>query len=141
MSNSNFETFYWPTVKAVILGWIEEGWIPDLFVEGAHNERRETITDLDIPAGRTIGMFNQTNLREARKGRARFGASLSSSLLFAGKPEEAKAYGRRRVEEVRQDGGYVLSTGSTVFNAVAAILHAMIDSCREYGVYTQRTEP
>jgi hypothetical protein len=33
------------------------------------------------------------------------------------------------------DGGYILSTGAVVDGAVAANLHAMIDTCKEYGVY------
>jgi uroporphyrinogen-III decarboxylase len=138
MSNKDFETFYWPTLKAVILGLIEEGLIPYLFVEGAYNKRLDTITDPDIPAGRTIWMFDQTDLREVKKrftGWACFGGNLPSSLLIAGKPEDVKAHVQRLIDDVGQDGGYILSTGATVDNAVAANLHAMIDTCKEYGVY------
>jgi len=138
MSNKDFETFYWPTLKAVILGLIEEGLIPYLFVEGAYNKRLDTITDPDIPAGRTIWMFDQTDLREVKKrftGWACFGGNLPSSLLIAGKVEEVNAHVRRLIDEVGRDGGYILSTGATVDNAVAANLHAMIDTCKEYGVY------
>lgn len=138
MSNKDFETFYWPTLKAVILGLIEEGLIPYLFVEGAYNKRLDTITDPDIPAGRTIWMFDQTDLREVKKlftGWACFGGNVPSSLLIAGKPEEVKAHVQRLIDDVGQDGGYILSTGATVDNAVAANLHAMIDTCKEYGVY------
>jgi uroporphyrinogen-III decarboxylase len=138
MSNKDFQTFYWPTLKAVILGLIEEGLIPYLFVEGAYNKRLDTITDPDIPAGRTIWVFDQTELREVKKrftGWACFGGNVPSSLLIAGKPEEVKTHVQRLIADVGQDGGYILSTGATVDNAVAANLHAMIDTCKEYGVY------
>jgi len=138
MSPKDFETFYWPTLKAVILGLIEEGLIPYLFVEGAYNKRLDTIRDPDIPAGRTIWMFDRTDLREVKKrftGWACFGGNLPSSLLIAGKPEEVKVHVERLIDDVGQDGGYILSTGATVDNAVAANLHAMIDTCKEYGVY------
>jgi len=138
MSNKDFETFYWPTLKAVILGLIEKGLIPYLFVEGAYNKRLDTIRDSDIPAGRTIWMFDQTDLREVRKrflGWACFGGNLPSSLLIAAKPEEVVAHVKRLIDDVGGDGGYILSTGATVDNAVAANLHAMIDTCKEYGVY------
>jgi Uroporphyrinogen decarboxylase (URO-D) len=137
MSPKDFQTFYWPTLKAVILGLIEEGLIPYLFVEGAYNKRLDTIKDPDIPAGRTIWVFDQTDLREVKKrftGWACFGGNVPSSLLIAGKPEEVKAYVKRLIDDVGQDGGYILSTGATVDNAVAANLHAMIDTCKEYGV-------
>jgi Uroporphyrinogen decarboxylase (URO-D) len=138
MSLKDFQTFYWPTLKAVILGLIEEGLIPYLFVEGAYNKRLDTIADPDIPAGRTIWVFDQTELREVKKrftGWACFGGNVPSSLLIAGKPEEVKAHVKRLIDDVGQDGGYILSTGATVDNAVAANLHAMIDTCKEYGVY------
>jgi uroporphyrinogen-III decarboxylase len=61
--------------------------------------------------------------------------NLPSSLLIAGKPEEIKVHVMRLIDNVGQDGGYILSTGATVDNAVAANLHAMIDTCKEYGVY------
>jgi Uroporphyrinogen decarboxylase (URO-D) len=138
MSNKDFLRFYWPTLKAVILGLIAEGLIPYLFVEGAYNKRLDSIADPDIPAGRTIWMFDQTDLREVKKrftGWACFGGNVPSSLLIAGKPEEVKAHVQRLIDDVGQDGGYILSTGATVDSAVAANLHAMIDTCKEYGVY------
>jgi len=138
MSNKDFEMFYWPTLKAVIIGLIEEGFIPYLFVEGGYNKRLGTIADPDIPIGRTIWMFDQTDLREVKKrfaGWACFGGNLPSSLLVAGTTEDVKDHVRSLIDDVGQDGGYILSTGATVDNALAANLHAMIDTCKEYGVY------
>jgi hypothetical protein len=34
ISDKDFKKFYWPTLKAVLLGLIEAGTIPYLFVEG-----------------------------------------------------------------------------------------------------------
>jgi Uroporphyrinogen decarboxylase (URO-D) len=144
MSNKDFETFYWPTLKAVIIGLIEEGLIPYLFAEGSYSKRLDTIADPDIPVGRTIWMFDQTELRDVRKrfsGWACFGGNVPSSLLIAGKPQEVKAHVRRLIDDVGQDGGYILSTGATVDNANAANLHAMIDTCKEYGVYGPNPTP
>jgi len=138
MSNKDFQTFYWPTLKAVIRGLIEKGLIPCLFVEGSYNKRLDTIADPEIPAGRTIWLFDQTELREVRKrftGWACFGGNVPSSLLIAGTPEEVKAHVRRLIDDVGQEGGYILSTGAAVDDAVAANLRAMIDTCKEYGVY------
>ncbi len=138
MSNKDFETFYWPTLKALIIGLIKEGLIPCLFVEGSYNRRLNTIADPDIPAGRTVWMFDQTDLKEVKKrftGWACFAGNVPSSLLIAGTPEDVRAHVQRLIDDVGQDGGYILSTGATVDTAVAANLHAMIDTCKEYGVY------
>jgi uroporphyrinogen-III decarboxylase len=143
MSRKDFETFYWPTLKAVILGLIEAGLVPSLFAEGAYNKRLDLITDPDIPAGKTIWMFDQTDLREVKKhftGWACFGGNAPSSLLIAARPEEVKEHVKRLIDDVGQDGGYILSTGALVDDAQAANLHALIDTGKEYGVYRQGEE-
>ena len=138
MSTKDFQTFYWPTLKAVIIGLIKEGFIPYMFVEGAYTKRLDVITDPDIPAGRTIWVFDQTDLRDVKKrftGWACFGGNVPSSLLIAGTPNQVKEHVKQLIDDVGRDGGYILSTGATVDNARAENLHAMIDTGKEYGRY------
>lgn len=138
MSLRDFEKFYWPTLKAMIIGLIEEGLVPYLFVEGSYNKRLDTIADPEIPAGRTVWMFDQTDMKEVKKrftGWACFAGNVPSSMLIAAKPDDVCAYVRQLIADVGRDGGYILTTGATVDNAVAANLHAMIDTCKQYGVY------
>jgi len=138
MSTKDFQAFYWPTLKAVIIGLIKEGFIPYMFVEGGYAKRLDVITDPDIPPGRTIWVFDQTDLREVKKrftGWACFGGNVPSSLLIAGTPEQVKTHVKQLIDDVGRDGGYILSTGATVDDAKAENLHAMIDTGKEYGVY------
>lgn len=138
MSNDDFKKFYWPTLKAVILGLINEGLVPYLFVEGGYNQRLDIITDPDIPAGSTIWMFDQTDMREVKKrftGWACFGGNVPASMLKAAKPAEIKDYVKRLIDDVAGDGGYMLATGAVLDDAEAENLHAMIDAGKEYGVY------
>ena len=137
MSTKDFERFYWPTLKALIIGLIDEGLIPYLFVEGSYDKRLDTIVDHDIPAGRTVWMFDQTDIREVKRrftGWACFAGNVPASMLITAKPEEVRAHVRELIDDVGRDGGYILTTGATVDHAVAANLHAMIDTCKEYGV-------
>lgn len=137
LSTKDFETFYWPTLKALILGLIQAGLVPYLFVEGSYNNRLGTIVDREIPEGRTVWMFDQTDLNEVKKrftGWACFAGNVPSSLLIAGTPEEVKEYVRHAIDAVGREGGYILSTGATVDNARAENLHAMIDTCKTYGI-------
>jgi hypothetical protein len=136
MSQKDFTTFYWPSLKAVILGLIQEGLVPYLFVEGAYNQRLDIIADPDIPAGSTIWMFDQTDLREVKKrfqGWACFGGNVPSSLLKAAKPQEMRDHVKRLVEDVGKDGGYILATGAVIDDAEPENLHALIDTGKEYG--------
>ena len=138
MSNKDFEKFYWPTLKAVILGLIEEGIVPYLFVEGGYNQRLDIITDPDIPAGHTIWFFDHTDMKEVKKrlgGWACFGGNVPGSMLKAGTPQDITNYVKRLIDDVAQDGGYILANGAVLDDTNPENLHAMIDTCKEYGVY------
>lgn len=138
MSNKDFEKFYWPTLKAVLLGLINEGTVPYLFVEGGYNQRLDIITDPDIPAGHTIWMFDHTDMKEVKKklgGWACFGGNVPGSLLKAGKPEEIENYVKGLIDGVAQDGGYILANGAVLDNTTPENLHAMLDTGKKYGVY------
>ena len=138
MSNKDFKTFYWPSLKAVVLGLIEQGVVPYLFVEGGYNQRLDIIADPDIPAGKTIWIFDQTDMNEVKKrfnGWACFGGNVPVSILKAGEPAEVKDCVKTLIESVGQDGGYILSTGAVLDDAKPENLHAMIDAGKEYGKY------
>jgi len=138
MSNKDFETFYWPTLKAVILGLVEEGVVPYLFVEGGYNDRLDIITDPDIPAGTTIWIFDQTDMKEVKKrftGWACFGGNVPVSLLKTGTPERVADYVKALIDDVAGDGGFILSTGAVLDDALPENLHALIETGKEYGRY------
>jgi uroporphyrinogen-III decarboxylase len=138
MSDANFKTFYWPTLKALIVGLIEQGCVPYLFVEGGYNHRLDVIADSGIPPGKTIWMFDQTDMRAVKKkfgSWACFGGNVPVSLLKAGTPQEVRDYVKRLIDECAPDGGFILSTGAVVDDARAENLHALIDAGKEFGVY------
>jgi hypothetical protein len=138
LSSEDFKTFYWPTLKAVILGLIEQGNVPYLFAEGGYNQRLDIIADSDIPKGKTIWMFDQTDMTQVKKkfgSWACFGGNVPLSLLKAGTPKKVADYVKRLIDECAGDGGFILSTGAVLDDAQPENLHAMIDTCKEYGVY------
>jgi uroporphyrinogen-III decarboxylase len=138
MSNPDFQKFYWPTLKAVILGLVEEGLVPYLFVEGGYNQRLDIVTDPDIPSGRTLWMFDRTDMKEVYrrfKGWACFGGNVPVSMLKAGRPADVEGYVKRLIDEVAGDGGFILSTGAVLDDALPENLHALVRTGKEYGVY------
>jgi len=138
MSNKDFEKFYWSSLKVVLLGLIDAGAIPYIFVEGGYNQRLDIISDSGIPAGHTVWMFDQTDMKEVKKklgGWAAFGGNVSGSLLKAGKPQEVTDYVKRLIDDVAGDGGYILANGAVLDDATAENVHAMIDTGKEYGKY------
>ena len=138
MSNADFKKFYWPTLKAVVLGLIDNGLVPYLFVEGGYNQRLDIITDPDIPAGTTIWIFDQSDMKEVYKrfkGWACFGGNVPVSMMKAGTPADVENYVKRLIDDVAGDGGFILSTGAVLDDAQPENLHAMIDTGKKYGVY------
>ncbi|MCB0212001.1 MAG: uroporphyrinogen decarboxylase [Anaerolineae bacterium] len=138
MSNKDYEKFYWPTFKAVLLGLIEQGTVPYLFVEGGYNQRLDIITDPDIPAGSTIWLFDHTDMKEAKKklgGWACFGGNVPGSMMKAGTPQDIENYVKELIDGVAQDGGYILANGAVLDDTNPENLHALIDTGKTYGVY------
>jgi hypothetical protein len=58
-------------------------------------------------------------------------------LLSYGKPEEVRAYCKKVIDGVAQDGGYIMDSGAIMQNDTSTEnLRALTDFTREYGVYS-----
>jgi uroporphyrinogen-III decarboxylase len=136
MSNRQFETFYWPTFKRLLLGMIEEGLVPFPVAEGRYNNRLEYISDM--PKSAVVWMFDQTNMANAKKtvGRvACIAGNVPVSIAYTGTATEMKEYCRKLIETCAPGGGYILSGGTTFDMARPENLHAMMAAAKEYGKY------
>ena len=128
MSNKDFQTFYWPTLKAVILGLIQEGIVPYMFVEGGYNQRLDIITDPDIPAGSTIWIFDQSDMAEVKKrftGWACFGGNVPVTML---RPARQGGRPAKRLIDVCPGWRLHPVVRRGLDDAKAENLHAMIDT-------------
>jgi uroporphyrinogen-III decarboxylase len=136
MSDEQFRTFYWPTLRKVLMGLIDEGIIPFLFAEGRYGSRLEIISDL--PKGKTVWLFDQTDMVRAKETIGRVACiqgNVPLSLLHAGSPEEVTAYTRRLIDTAGEGGGYILDIGAVADSGRDENLHAMIKTAKQYGVY------
>jgi uroporphyrinogen-III decarboxylase len=136
MSEKQFETFYWPGLKKVILGLVAEGCVPLLFAEGSYNKRLEAVKDL--PEGSVIWWFDRTDMTRAKKilGDTNcIAGNVPTSLMCTGTPREVKEHCRNLIEACGKRGGYILTGGAQVHNTTAENLRAMVEAAKEYGVY------
>ncbi len=136
MSDEQYETFYWPTFKQVILGLVKEGCVPLLFAEGKYNRRLDIIKDL--PKGSVIWWFDQTDMTRAKKilgNNACISGNVPTSLLCTGRPQDVKEYCRKLIEVCGKGGGFILTGGAAIDRGDVANLRAMIDAVNEYGIY------
>jgi uroporphyrinogen-III decarboxylase len=136
MSQKQFETFYWPSLKRVMLGLIEEGFVPMPFAEGDYRPRLETIGDM--PEGKVIWYFENMDMGRAKKvlsGKACIAGNLPVSVLCTGKPNEVKEACRELIETCAPGGGYILTAGASVNEGNPDSFRAMMEAAKEFGTY------
>ncbi|MBN1189965.1 MAG: hypothetical protein JXA46_09445 [Dehalococcoidales bacterium] len=136
MSQKQYDTFYFPTMKKVLDALINEGIIPHMFAEGAYNTRLETVNA--FPRGTVSWLFDQTDMLKAKKvlgDKCCISGNVPSSLLVTGSPEDVKECCRKLIEDCAAGGGYVLSAGCVPENPKLENLRAMIAAVKEYGIY------
>jgi uroporphyrinogen-III decarboxylase len=139
ISIRQFEKFYWPTYKRVLEGVIAAGMVPLSFVEGTYDQARlEMIAGSGLPAGRSVWLFDRSDLKLVKKcfsGFACVGGNVPVSLFRAGTPAQMEDHCRRLLDDVAPGGGFFLSTGAPVDEAAAAVVRAYMASAEKYGVY------
>jgi hypothetical protein len=137
LSDEQFKTFYWPSLKAVLLGLIENGLVPFPFVEGSFNSRLKYLQE--IPRGTMIWLFDATDMAQAKEivgGTSCIAGNMPMSLLALGTVQEVKDYAKKLIDTAGKGGGFIMSNGAFFDDVKPENLHAMIDFTKEYGVYT-----
>jgi len=136
MSNKQFEKFYWPSLRKLILALIDEGIMVSLFCEGRYNNRLEYIGD--FPKGWVTWQFDQTDMAKAKRmigDTCCVVGNVPASLLAFGEVKDVKECCRKLIEACAPGGGYVLTGGTAVTEAKPENLRAFMEAAREYGVY------
>jgi Uroporphyrinogen decarboxylase (URO-D) len=136
MSDEQFHTFYWPTLRRTLIGLINEGMIPFLFAEGRYNTRLEAI--MDLPKGSTVWLFDQSDMARAKETIgtvACIQGNVPLSLMHAGTAEEVAAHTRRLIDIAGKDGGFILDVGAVADEGKDENLLTMVNTAKEYGVY------
>ena len=140
MSERQFESFYWPSLRKVIARLVEEGVLVSLFAEGSFETRLEKMNE--FPRGAVHWMFDRTDMRKAKEvlgDRCSISGGIPGSLLVTGTPSQVEAYCRDLIETCGKDGGFILCAGTAdVTEAKLENVRAMIDGAKKYGTYEGR---
>jgi hypothetical protein len=132
MSQEQFDKFYWPSLKAVILGLWEEGIASNLFAEGGYNTRLETVADM--PKYSTMWLFDQTDMRQAKKyleGNSLIQGNVPASLMSTGTVDQLKAYCEDLLTVYAGSPGFILSNGAGVETTTDEHVRTMINIVRK----------
>lgn len=136
MSPQQFETFYWPGFKAVVLALVAAGLTPCIHFQGCFDTRLEHFTEL--PKGKVLGLFDRTDIFRAKDilGDVMcLGGNMPLTLLKAGTPEQIKAYSKKLIGIVGRDGGFIMSSNTVLDDADPELVRVWIACTRENGLY------
>jgi uroporphyrinogen-III decarboxylase len=135
MSPKQFDTFWWPPFRKMMIGMIEAGLTPMPLWEADCTKRLETIKD--VPPGKCIYWFERTDLVKAHEVLGDVVAlrgNLSASLLTTGQPDEVDAAVKNLVDKVWNKGGHLILDGAFGMpdETPVANVRAMFDAARKY---------
>ncbi len=136
MSTKQFDTFYWPTMKKLVLTLVQRGATPCIFFEGNFTSRLEYL--LNFPKGSLLVRLDTTDIfraKEVLKDHLCIQGNIPSSLLQAGTVQEVKDYCKKLIDVIGKGGGFIISPRSSTDKVKPENLKAMIDFTKEYGVY------
>lgn len=134
MSEAHFRTFYWPTLRELIIGLIENGLTPCLLWEGNCTSRLEIIKD--IPEGKALYAFEATDMEKAKKilgNTVCIRGNVPMSLLSTGTPQDVRQYCKRLIDTCGRDGGFIMDSSAGMDDANPQNVRAMFEFTREYG--------
>ena len=136
MSNKQFEKFYWPCLRKLMLGLYEEGLVPFPLAESTYNSRLEIISDM--PVASSIWWFEQIDMKKAKEivGRNNcIAGGVPTSLLKTGSKPEIDECVKQLARDCGKGGGYLMSVSASVEQAVPKNLHILMDATNKYGKY------
>jgi uroporphyrinogen-III decarboxylase len=113
MSPKQFETFWWPTFRRLLLDLIEAGLIPIVLWESDCTKRLATIRD--VPAGKCVYWFERTDMVtafEALGDVVALRGNISPSVLTTGTPQDVDLAVKHLVDNVWQRGGKLILDGA-----------------------------
>jgi hypothetical protein len=139
MSNKQFEEFYWPGLKKVMLALIDAGLTPMPFLEGDYTPRLPYLAEL--PPGKVLGHFDVVDLHEAKRviGDVMcFWGNVSAQALVTGKPQEIKDYVKKLIDIFGDNGGLIVdgAVDGVPPESRPENVEAMTEAVFEYGVYS-----
>ncbi|HTY81265.1 MAG TPA: uroporphyrinogen decarboxylase family protein [Dehalococcoidales bacterium] len=137
MSVKQFEKFYWPTFRKLLLGLVNEGCVPMMVIDGSYNEARLKIIS-ELPRSSVVWTMEKTDMFKAKEilgNSACIAGNVTAAQLYTQTPQTIKEYCRRLIEVCGKGGGYILSLGSGIDKCDPANLRAIVEAAREYGQY------
>lgn len=137
LSPRQWDTYYWPTLKAVIEGLWAQGRRTLFYAEADWTPYLERIAQL--PAHSILFNLDQTDVDEAVRalgGRFCLSGGMPNYLLAYGSPGEVRDACKRLIDRCGADGGFVIDSCFSMESDVdLRNVEVMVETARDYGRY------
>jgi len=132
-----WDTYYWPSLKAVIEGLWAHGKRTIFYAEADWTPYLERIAEL--PDHSIVFHVDQTDMARAKEvlgGRFCLSGGVPNYLLAYGSEGEVRDYVKQLLDTYAVDGGFIIDTCSVLqMDAKIPNLFALVETARTYGVY------
>ena len=133
-----FHSHYWPTVKPIVEELWANGHQTMFYAEGSWDAHLDSFAEL--PDRSIVYHVDRGDVFEVHKKLGRkfcISGGIPNFLLSYGKPEQVREHCKRAIDEVAQDGGYIMDAGAIMQNDTSVEnMKALTEFTREYGVYS-----
>ena len=137
MSVEQFQTFYWPGLKACIETVIEMGGIPHIYLEDKYDDKLDFFVN-ELPAGKCIITLINCDMEKAKEkfaGKICISGGVSGTLLQYGTPEDVVKDVKHAIDILAPGGGYFLDTDVSLDVAKPENLRVLYDTAKSYMKY------
>lgn len=135
ISLPQFERFYWPQLKELLLKLIAADVTPFVLWEGTWDDRLQYLAEL--PAGKTVGLFQKSDLFKAKDilgDTMCIVGGMPVSMLMAGTPQQVREHARRLCDRVGAGGGFIMSTDIGEMEGCSPdLIQTWVDATCEFG--------
>jgi uroporphyrinogen-III decarboxylase len=137
MGEEQFKTFYWPTLKKVVMALIEKDLIPWIWTQGTYDRHLKYFGEL--PKGSCfVHLEAGTDIFKAKQvigDTLCIEGNVPNSLLATGTPDQVRDYCKRLIDECAPGGGYMMDFSALLDECRPENLEAMVKTTIDYGKY------
>ena len=137
MSIPQFEKFYWPQFRDMVMELIDDGFTIFVFFEGVWDKRLEYLRE--FPRGKVTGLFQSSDIfkvKEILGDTMCILGGMPVSMLTGGSVQQVREYTHKLCEQVGKGGGYIMTTGTLELEGCNPdLVKAWVDATKEYGTY------
>ena len=136
MSPDDYNQYYWPPLKKLLLALTEADITPFVFCEGNYYTRLETLKD--VPKGKVVYFFEKQDMAKAKNilgGTACIAGNLDTNLLTYGTKAQVEEETKRLLDICAPGGGYMMSNNISLDNCKRENLAAWYEAVEKYGKY------